>query len=54
MPFPFKFKENELREYYADWEMLEYSEEPGAMHATDDAGNPIRFKFATMLARKPQ
>ena len=54
MPFSFKFKENELREYYAGWEMLEYNEEPGAMHATDDAGNPIRFKFATMLARKPQ
>lgn len=54
MPFPFKFRENELREYYAGWELVEYKEEPGAMHATDDAGNPIRFKFVTMLAKKPE
>ena len=54
MPFPFKFRENELRGYYAGWEMVEYKEEPGAMHATDDAGNPIRFKFVTMLAKKPE
>ena len=54
MPFPFQFRENELREYYAGWELVEYKEEPGAMHATDDAGNPIRFKFVTMLAKKPE
>jgi len=54
MPFPFKFRENELREYYAGWELVEYKEELGAMHATDDAGNPIRFKFVTMLAKKPE
>ncbi|MGF6147304.1 Tellurite resistance protein TehB homolog [Kingella potus] len=53
MPFPFKFKENELRGHYAGWEMAEYNEELGAMHATDSAGNPIRFKFVTMLAKKP-
>ena len=53
MPFSFTFKENELRDYYQGWELVEYREEPGNMHATDEAGNPIRLKFVTMLARKP-
>ncbi|MCI4077013.1 hypothetical protein MM809_30335 [Klebsiella pneumoniae] len=26
----------------------------GAMHAKDENGNPIRFKFVTMLAKKPE
>jgi len=54
MPFPFKFKEGELREYYRGWEIAEYKEELGAMHAKDAAGNPIQFKFVTMLAKKPE
>ena len=53
MPFSFTFKENELRDYYQGWELAEYREEPGNMHAADEAGNPIRLKFVTMLARKP-
>lgn len=52
MPFSFTFKENELREYYAGWEMLEYREEIGSMHARDANGNPVQLKFVTMLARK--
>lgn len=54
MPFPFKFRESELREYYQGWDLVEYKEELGAMHATDEFGNPIQFKFVTMLAKKPQ
>lgn len=53
MPFSFTFKENELRDYYADWEWVEYREEIGSMHARDAAGNPVQLKFVTMLARKP-
>ncbi|ASK28106.1 SAM-dependent methyltransferase TehB [Neisseria chenwenguii] len=53
MPFPFKFQEGELREYYKDWELVEYKEELGSMHAKDEFGNPIQFKFVTMLAKKP-
>lgn len=53
MPFPFKFREGELREYYKDWELIEYKEELGSMHARDEFGNPIQFKFVTMLAKKP-
>ena len=29
-------------------------EELGSMHAKDEFGNPIQFKFVTMLAKKPQ
>ncbi|QEY23440.1 SAM-dependent methyltransferase TehB [Neisseria animalis] len=53
MPFPFKFQEEELRRCYQDWDILEYREELGAMHAKDEFGNPIQFKFVTMLAKKP-
>ena len=54
MLFPFKFSEGELREYYKDWELVEYKEELGSMHAKDEFGNPIQFKFVTMLAKKPE
>ena len=54
MPFPFKFGEGELRGYYKDWELVEYKEELGSMHAKDEFGNPIQFKFVTMLAKKPE
>lgn len=54
MPFSFTFKENELREYYKDWELLVYKEEIGSMHARDAQGNPIQLKFVTMLAKKPE
>lgn len=53
MPFSFTFKENELREYYKDWDLVTYQEEVGAMHARDAQGNPIQLKFVTMLAKKP-
>ena len=53
MPFSFTFQENELRDYYAGWELLDYREELGAMHAKDAHGNPVQFKFVNMLARKP-
>ena len=53
MPFSFTFGKNELRGYYDGWELVEYKEELGAMHAKDAEGNPIRFKFVTMLAKKP-
>ena len=53
MPFNFTFKEGELARYYDGWEMVDYREEIGSMHATDANGKPIQLKFATMLARKP-
>ena len=52
MPFSFTFKEGELREYYQDWEMVDYREAVGSMHAKDTNGNPIQLKFVTMLAKK--
>ena len=53
MPFSFTFKENELKNYYADWTLIDYKEEVGSMHARDANGNPIQLKFVTMLAKKP-
>ena len=54
LPFPFTLKENELKEYYKDWEFLEYNENMGELHKTDENGNRIKMKFVTMLAKKPQ
>lgn len=52
MPFSFTFKENELKNYYQDWELLKYTEEMGELHKTDAQGNRIKMKFVTMLAKK--
>ena len=51
--FPFAFKEGELRNYYAGWELLKYNEEVGELHRTDEQGNRIKLRFATLLAHKP-
>ncbi|MDG1643133.1 tellurite resistance methyltransferase TehB [Klebsiella huaxiensis] len=51
--FPFAFKPQELRNYYAGWEFLKYNEDVGELHRTDANGNRIKLRFATMLARKP-
>jgi len=50
--FPFAFAEGELRNYYAGWELLKYNEDVGELHKTDEQGNRIKLRFATMLARK--
>ena len=50
--FPFTFKEGELANYYKDWELVKYDENPGHLHRRDENGNRIQLRFATMLARK--
>lgn len=50
--FSFTFKENELREYYQDWEIQKYNENVGELHKTDSQGNRIKLRFATLLAKK--
>lgn len=52
MPFSFTFKENELKTYYQDWELVKYNEDLGHLHKTDEHGNRIQLRFATMLAKK--
>lgn len=52
MPFSFTFKEGELKEYYQGWELVKYNEDLGHLHKTDEYGNRIQLRFATMLARK--
>ena len=55
VPFPFRFQSGELKAFYADagWEVLKYNENPGKLHRTDENGNRIEMRFATLLARKP-
>ena len=50
--FSFTFKEGELANYYQDWELVKYNENPGHLHRRDENGNRIQLRFATMLAKK--
>lgn len=50
--FPFTFSENQLKEYYQNWEIIKYNENLGELHRTDSQGNRIKLKFATLLAKK--
>ncbi|MEZ2601638.1 tellurite resistance methyltransferase TehB [Kluyvera intermedia] len=50
--FPFAFKTGELKNYYEGWDLLKYNEDVGELHRTDENGNRIKLRFATMLARK--
>ena len=50
--FSFTFKENELRNYYQDWDILKYNEDVGELHKTDINGNRIKLRFVTLLAKK--
>lgn len=52
-PFPFLLKPGELQNYYQDWTLLKYNENPGEMHRRDEYGNRVKLRFATLLARKP-
>lgn len=50
--FPFAFTRGELKNYYQGWELLKYNEDVGELHRTDENGNRIKLRFATLLARK--
>lgn len=52
MPFSFTLAEGELARYYEGWELVKYNEDLGELHKTDENGNRIKMKFATMLAKK--
>lgn len=52
VPFPFAFKSGELSHYYRKWQIVKYNENPGQLHKTDENGNRISLRFATLLARK--
>lgn len=53
VPFPFRFRSGELKAHYEGWEIIKYNENPGKLHRTDENGNRIEMRFATILARKP-
>jgi tellurite methyltransferase len=50
---PVCVQSGELSNYYEGWELLKYNEDVGELHRTDENGNRIKLRFATMLARKP-
>lgn len=52
VPFSFTLKSGELSHYYKDWDIIKYNEDVGQLHKTDEQGNRIKLRFATMLARK--
>ncbi|MDU4093545.1 MAG: tellurite resistance methyltransferase TehB [Pantoea sp.] len=52
IPFPFTFKSGELSHYYRQWQIVTYNEHVGQLHRTDENGNRISLRFATLLAKK--
>lgn len=52
IPFPFTFKSGELSHYYRQWQIVKYNEHVGQLHRTDENGNRISLRFATLLAKK--
>ncbi|SUC28023.1 Tellurite resistance protein TehB homolog [Providencia rustigianii] len=52
VPFKCFLKPDELKQYYHDWEILKYNENPGHLHRTDAQGNRIKLNFATLIAKK--
>lgn len=52
LPFPFTFRSGELSHYYRNWHIVKYNEHVGQLHRTDEQGNRISLRFATLLAQK--
>ncbi|QCJ69447.1 tellurite resistance methyltransferase TehB [Providencia heimbachae] len=52
VPFKCFLKPDELQNYYKDWDILKYNENPGHLHRTDAQGNRIKLNFATLIAKK--
>ena len=50
--FPFTFKSGELSHYYRNWHIIKYNENVGQLHKTDENGQRISLRFATLLAQK--
>ncbi|MBK0035025.1 tellurite resistance methyltransferase TehB [Erwinia sp. S43] len=50
--FPFAFKSGELSNYYRKWHIIKYNENVGQLHRTDENGQRISLRFATILAQK--
>lgn len=50
--FPTLLKEWSLKEYYFDWEIIEYNEMMWSFHRKDENWNKIISRFATIIAKK--
>ncbi|WP_392563477.1 SAM-dependent methyltransferase TehB [Orbus wheelerorum] len=52
VPFSFAFKEQELKNYYHDWDIIKYNENMGEIHKMGISNNKMKLRFATLLAKK--
>ncbi|MEM1369670.1 MAG: SAM-dependent methyltransferase TehB [Cyanobacteria bacterium P01_H01_bin.15] len=50
--FPSTFAPQELRRYYAHWQIIEYREDVGTFHRKDSDDKPFEAIFATLFAQK--
>jgi len=50
--FSYLFKRNELKNYYSDWEILEYKERITPLEKHGKEGKPHRHGIAELIARK--
>jgi len=52
VPFSFAFKEQELKNYYHDWDIIKYNENMGEIHKMGISNNKMKLRFTTLLAKK--
>ncbi|MCD5375398.1 DUF1971 domain-containing protein [Candidatus Gracilibacteria bacterium] len=50
--FPSLLRNKQVKEMYADWNILEYNEMLGRFHRKDEFGNKIISRFATIICQK--
>ncbi|WP_392561588.1 SAM-dependent methyltransferase TehB [Orbus sturtevantii] len=52
VPFSFAFREQELKNYYHNWDIIKYNENMGEIHKMGINCNKMKLRFATLLAKK--
>lgn len=50
--FPFTFKSGELSHYYRKWHIVKYHENVAPLQQSDEQGQSVSLRFATLLAQK--
>ncbi len=50
--FPFLAEQNEIKELYKNWEIIEYNEMIWEFHRVDENWVKVKSRFATIIARK--
>ena len=52
LPFQSPMQSGELKSYYHHWDIKKYNENVGHLHRTNENGDPIALRFATIIAQK--